>query len=135
MAESTGVEVGTLVKFTGFTSDDGEQPDNGELLKKGKQYEVVSVSEGDSDDEETSYVVKVENPDYDSSKRAGKNNQEFLHVDLFEDEFSVAASKKTAKAPAKAAAPAKTPAKKTAKTKAVVEEEDCEDLVVLNGKP
>lgn len=119
MTDVSGVEVGQRVKFTGFTSDPDEMADNGELLKKNQTYELVAINDDVAEDEDIIFVLQVANPNYDDSKRKSKNNQEFLTVECFDDEFVPAkAQKAKAKAPA-AKAKAKTTAKKpAAKSKA-----------------
>jgi hypothetical protein len=117
----TGVNVGDTVKFIGFADAD-ELPDNAEALRKNRKYEVAAVTEGEGEDE-TVYTLTLDNPDFDDSKRASKNNPRTIEVEVFADEIepaktaAKAAPKAEETAPAKTKAKAKTAAKKPAAKK------------------
>ncbi len=77
---------GQSVTFTGFTAEnEDEYPDNFELLEEGEVYEVAQVST--SDDNETAFLLRVDNPDFDDSKRQSKANPSHILVDVFDDEI------------------------------------------------
>ena len=78
---------GQEVVFTGFTAETEEEyPDNAELLEQDEVYEIASVTE--SDDNETAYLLRAENPDFDEDKRETKANPSHILVDVFSDEIS-----------------------------------------------
>ena len=161
MSEDTEIKVGQLVTFTGFTDADEDMPDNGDLLVEGEDYEVSAVNDHGKDEEE-SYHILADNPDYDSKKRKSKNNTPTIPVDVFANEIAAlededeeeaeeeveeeapvtkkapAKKKTTAKKPAakKPAAKKKTPAKKPAakkKTKLKETEEDAPKVEAEKG--
>jgi len=78
---------GQEVVFTGFTAETEEEyPDNAELLEQGEVYEIASLTE--SDDNETAYLLRAENPEFDEDKRETKANPSHILVDVFADEIS-----------------------------------------------
>lgn len=78
---------GQEVVFTGFTAETEEEyPDNAELLEQDEVYEIASVTE--SEDNETAYLLRAENPDFDEDKRETKANPSHILVDVFADEIS-----------------------------------------------
>jgi hypothetical protein len=78
---------GQEVVFTGFTAESEEEyPDNAELLEQDEVYEIASLQE--SDDNETAYLLRAENPDFDEDKRETKANPSHILVDVFADEIS-----------------------------------------------
>ena len=129
------IEVDSIVEFTGFTGDEEEgMPDNGEHLVEGETYAVDSIVEGASGDDEEAYSVRVPNPKYNSKKKASKANQEFLLVEVFNDEVALMVpedeDEEEEEAPKpKAKSKAKAPAKKqpAKKSKKQIEEEEAEE--------
>jgi len=86
-AKKPSFEEGQEVVFTGFTAEDeSEYPDNAELLEEGEVYEIASVTE--SEDNETAFLLRVENPEFDDGKRQSKANPSHILVDVFADEIS-----------------------------------------------
>lgn len=78
---------GQEVVFTGFTAESKEEyPDNAELLEQDEVYEIASLQE--SEDNETAYLLRAENPDFDEDKRETKANPSHILVDVFADEIS-----------------------------------------------
>ena len=78
---------GQEVVFTGFTAESEEEyPDNAELMEQDEVYEIASLQE--SDDNETAYLLRAENPDFDEDKRETKANPSHILVDVFADEIS-----------------------------------------------
>lgn len=79
------MKLGDVVAFTGFSDS---PPPHGELLEEGAEYEISRVNPA-TDDNEVSYSLKVENPDYDPGMRKSKNNPEFIEIDVFSDEVEL----------------------------------------------
>lgn len=75
------ISLGSKVKFSGYS--DVEAMDETEILLEGGEVgEVVKI-----DDKDQMYILKVRNPDFDSSKRKSKkSNPEFIEADVFFEE-------------------------------------------------
>jgi len=86
-AKKPAFEQGQEVVFTGFTAEsEDEYPDNAELLEEGEVYEVAQVTE--SEDNETAFLLRAENPEFDPDSRQSKKNPSHILVDVFADEIS-----------------------------------------------
>ncbi len=86
-AKKPAFEQGQEVVFTGFTAEsEDEYPDNAELLEEGEVYEVAQITE--SEDNETAFLLRAENPEFDPDSRQSKKNPSHILVDVFADEIS-----------------------------------------------
>jgi RNase P/RNase MRP subunit p29 len=86
MSNTQAFEIGSTVVFTGFTSD--ELPENSDLLEEGETY-VIAETKQEGDDAEVAYLLEVENPNFDTKKRASKSNPKTLKIDVFSDEIKL----------------------------------------------
>ena len=101
MAKATKFSAGDEVKFKGFSGK--EIPDFGALLVKGDTY-VIDTYVDEDEENEPYYNIKVDNPDYDSTKRKSKNNQPDVVISVFDDEIKKKKKSKVEKAMARAEA-------------------------------
>jgi len=86
MSKQQHIEVGATVEFVGFSGED--LPDNAELLNEGSVYEIAEIREEDG--AETAYLLQVDNPNFDESKRKTKKNQPHIMIDVFSEEIRLA---------------------------------------------
>lgn len=129
-------EVGQVVVFKGY-ADPESLPDNSELLEEGGEYEIASINPAKGDNE-ASYNLKVENPEFNEKKRESATNQKYITVDVFVDEIESAeeAEEVEEAPPAKTARGKATPkveakakgAKAASKAKETEAEADAEEL-------
>lgn len=80
------IQIGSIVEFLGY---DDSVPEDERVLEQGEQYEVVGLPEV-VDGEETGYILKLDNPDFNKKKKAHpETNPEFLEAEVFAEEVAL----------------------------------------------
>lgn len=84
--EDGAIEVGSMVRFLGYSED---TPEEERVLEQGTEYEVTELPT-EEDGESTGYILQAPNPDFNAKKKASEANPEFIEVEVFEEEIELA---------------------------------------------
>lgn len=84
--EAAIIPVGGWARFLGYPKN---TPKEEQILVAGESYEVIEepgFEEIDGKEEETGYILRLPNPDFDDSKKESDDNPAFLETEVFPDE-------------------------------------------------
>lgn len=83
--EGGEIEVGSMVRFLGYSED---TPEAERVLEEGVEYSVAELP-GEEDGEPTGYILQAANPDFNPKKKVTEANPEFIEVEVFEEEIEL----------------------------------------------
>lgn len=82
---------GSWVTFLGYPKGTKKEE---MILEKGASYEVVELpgeEEVDGQKQETGFILRIPNPDFDSKKKESEANPKFLETEVFAEEIELSA--------------------------------------------